>query len=58
MWSEDVRKEFVDRYVFYDGRLVSVELLTAYLEDWARPRPMTPEERASFLEGIFRASGW
>jgi len=32
--------------------------LTAYLEDWARPRPMTPEERASFLEGIFRASGW
>jgi len=58
MWSEAVRKEFVDRYVFYDGRLVSVELLTAYLEDWARPRPMTPEERASFLEEMFQASGW
>ena len=58
MWSEDVRKEFIDRYVFYEGRLVSVELLTAYLEDWARPRPMTPEEREAFLEEIFRASGW
>lgn len=58
MWSEAVRKEFVDRYVFHDGRLISVELLTAYLEDWSRPRPMTPEERASFLEEIFRASGW
>jgi poly-gamma-glutamate synthesis protein (capsule biosynthesis protein) len=58
MWSEDVRKEFLDRYVFYDGRLVSVELLTAYLEDWARPRPMTPDERASFLQQMFEASGW
>ncbi len=58
MWSEAVRKEFIDRYVFHEGRLVSVELLTAYLEDWARPRPMSAEERASFLEGIFQASGW
>ena len=58
MWSKEVRKEFIDRYSFYDGRLVSVELLTAYLEDWARPRPMTPEERAAFLQEMFAASGW
>jgi poly-gamma-glutamate synthesis protein (capsule biosynthesis protein) len=58
MWSSAVRQEFIDRYVFHDGRLISVELLTAYLEDWSRPRPMTPEERADFLGDIFRASGW
>jgi poly-gamma-glutamate synthesis protein (capsule biosynthesis protein) len=57
-WSTQVRQEFIDRYVFYDGRLISVELLTAFLEDWSRPRPMTPQERAAFLQDIFTASGW
>jgi poly-gamma-glutamate synthesis protein (capsule biosynthesis protein) len=52
------RREFIDRYVIYDGKLLSVELLTAMLEDWSRPRPMTLEERASFLQEIFAASGW
>jgi poly-gamma-glutamate synthesis protein (capsule biosynthesis protein) len=52
------RREFIDRYVIYDGRLLSAELLTAMLEDWSRPRPMTLEERASFLQEIFAASGW
>ena len=41
-----VRYEFLDRHVIYDGRHVSTELLTAMLEDYARPRPMTAEERA------------
>jgi hypothetical protein len=58
MWSMAVRQEFIDRYVIYDGRLVSVELLTALLEDFAQPRPMIDAERASFLEMIFTASGW
>jgi poly-gamma-glutamate synthesis protein (capsule biosynthesis protein) len=58
MWSEAVRQEFIDRYVFHDGSLISVELLTAYLEDWSRPRPMTPPERAAFLQEVFTASGW
>jgi poly-gamma-glutamate synthesis protein (capsule biosynthesis protein) len=52
------RREFIDRYVIYDGKLLSVELLTAMLEDWSRPRLMTLEERASFLQEIFAASGW
>ncbi len=50
------RDEFIDRLVFYDGRLVSVELLTAKLEDYARPRPMSPEERWDFLKRIFDAA--
>ena len=58
MWSEAVRQEFIDRYVFHNGRLISVEILTAHLEDWSRPRPMTPPERAAFLQEMFTASGW
>lgn len=52
------RYEFLDRHVFYDGKLISTELLTAMLEDFAKPRPMTPEERESFLDEYFKASGW
>jgi poly-gamma-glutamate synthesis protein (capsule biosynthesis protein) len=52
------RYEFLDRHVFYDGRLIGTELLTAMLEDYAKPRPMTPAERAEFLEEYFIASGW
>jgi len=47
------RQEFIDCLVFYDNRLLSVELRTAMLEDWARPRPMTPEERAELLGQVF-----
>ena len=52
------RYEFIDRHVFYDGRYISTELLTAMLEDYARPRPMTPDERAAFLTAYFGYSGW
>jgi hypothetical protein len=56
-WVE-YRREFLDRHVFYDGRHVSTEVFTALLEDYARPRPMTPEERDAFLTDVFVASGW
>lgn len=49
---------FIDRHVFYDGQYISTELITLRFVDFARPRLMTPEERAHFLEIIFRASGW
>ncbi len=52
------RREFLDRHVFYNGRYISTELLTALLEDYSRPRPMTPEERAAFLAEYFSISGW
>jgi poly-gamma-glutamate synthesis protein (capsule biosynthesis protein) len=54
----EYRQEFLDRHVFYDGRHISTELLTALLEDYARPRPMTPEERQALLEMTFSVSGW
>ncbi len=54
----EYRQQFLDRHVFYDGRHISTELLTAMLEDYARPRPMTPEERRALLEATFAVSEW
>jgi len=53
-----VRWEIIQRHTFYDGRHLHVELLTAMLEDYAQPRPMTTKERLVFLDELFRASGW
>lgn len=58
MWSLGTRQECIDRHVVYNGRHVSTEILTYMLEDYAQPRPMTPEERAELLTSIFDASGW
>jgi hypothetical protein len=52
------RPQFIDRHIFYDGRYISTELITTYLEDSARPRLMTPDERKKLLIRIFEASGW
>jgi poly-gamma-glutamate synthesis protein (capsule biosynthesis protein) len=53
-----IRREFLDRYVIYDGQLISVELITALLEDYSRPRLMNEQERAGFLQEYFYYSGW
>jgi poly-gamma-glutamate synthesis protein (capsule biosynthesis protein) len=53
-----IRREFIDRYTIYNGKLISVELLTTMLVDHSRPRMMTSEERASFLNEYFYHSGW
>jgi poly-gamma-glutamate synthesis protein (capsule biosynthesis protein) len=47
------RREFLDRHIFYDGRYLGVDLLTAMLEDYSQPRPMTAEERQSLLSDAF-----
>ncbi len=56
--SESTRLGFIDRHVFYDGRHISTELLTMMFVDYARPRPMTAEERGALLEAVFQASEW
>ena len=53
-----IRREFFDRYVIYDGHFISAELITAMLEDYARPRLMTEQERSGFLQEYFYYSGW
>ncbi len=59
MWSDGTRQEFVDRLTFYEGRLLNVDLRTAILEEYGRPRPMTvgdplsAADRQQFLQMIF-----
>lgn len=55
---DGTRREFLDRHVFYDGHYLGMELLTAMLEDYSRPRPMTVDERTAFLTEYFNLSGW
>lgn len=55
---DGTRREFIDRHVFYDGKYLGVELLTAMLEDYSRPRPMNERERTAFLSDYFYYSGW
>lgn len=53
-----IRRQFYDKHFLYDGRYINTQLITGMLEDYAQPRLMSDEERASFLEEIFAASGW
>ena len=53
-----IRRVFLDRYVIYDGRLISVELIPAMMEDYSSPRPMTEAEKPGFLQEYFFYSGW
>ena len=52
------RQAFIDRYVIYDGRVISSDLITTEFVDMARSRLMTEEERQELLETVFAASGW
>ena len=53
-----IRRVFLDRYVIYDGKLISVELIPAMMEDYSSPRPMTDAEKPGFLEEYYYYSGW
>ncbi len=56
--SPATRQGFIDRHIFYDGRYIGTELLTIQFVDYARPRPMTADERRELLMKVFKASGW
>lgn len=53
-----IRRAFIDWHVFYGGKYLGVVLVTVMQEDFGRPRLMTAEERAMFLEDVFQANGW
>ncbi len=52
------RQAFIDRYVIYDGRVISTDLITIEFVDMARSRLMLSDERQKLLETVFTASGW
>lgn len=58
MQPQTIRQAFIDLHVFYEGRYLGVDLITTMLEDAARPRMMTPEERETFLSKVFELSDW
>jgi poly-gamma-glutamate synthesis protein (capsule biosynthesis protein) len=43
------RRFLMDQLFIYDGQLLNVDLFTGIIDDQARPRPMTPDERENFL---------
>ncbi len=44
---------WMDTLFIYDGQLATIELFTGIIEEQARPRPMTPEERQNWLDFMF-----
>lgn len=47
---------FIQKHFFYKGRHINTQLLTITLEDTAKPRFMTAEEREKFLFNLFTVS--
>ncbi|MCO6449596.1 MAG: CapA family protein, partial [Caldilineales bacterium] len=56
MEAWETRTGLIARHTLYDGRLISSEILTTVLEDFAQPRWATSEERTGILESIFAAT--
>jgi len=56
--SPAARSALIDRHIFYYGRFISTQLLTAIFVDYARPRAMNNAERNELLKAVFSASGW
>ncbi len=54
----NLRQNFIDRYVVYDNRLLSVELLATYRDGSQQTRPMTPAEKRDLLKTLFDLSYW
>ncbi|MBK7896511.1 MAG: CapA family protein [Anaerolineaceae bacterium] len=52
------RQTFVDTYLFYNGRLLGVELWTGVIENYCCPREMSAAEREAVLTAVFQASDW
>lgn len=44
---------WMDTLLIYDNQLVGVDIFTGIIDQQARPRPMTPEERQNFLDFMF-----
>ncbi|HSD84257.1 MAG TPA: CapA family protein, partial [Anaerolineae bacterium] len=58
MQARNLRENFIDRYLIYDNKLLSVELLTTIRDEAALPRKMTLDERRALLKTLFDLSYW
>jgi hypothetical protein len=55
---DNIRRQFVDEHVIYDGQHISTRIHTFILMDYARPRLTDAAERDKFLRYYFEHSGW
>ncbi len=58
MQALNLRQNFIDRYLVYDDKLLSIELLTTIRDEAALQRKMTLEERRGLLKKLFALSYW
>ena len=56
MWSWQTRTTLIARHTIHDGKVISTEILTAVIEDYAQPRWTSEVERADLLRQIFTAT--
>lgn len=50
MWSEETKTGVVGRYTFYGKKLIDVEFLPVYIENYGQPRILGGEQKAGVLE--------
>lgn len=55
---DNIRRQFVDEHVIYDGQHISTQIHTSILMDYSRPRLTDAAERDKFLRYYFEQSGW
>jgi hypothetical protein len=55
---DNIRRQFVDEHMIYDGRHISTKIHTFILMDYSRPRLTDAAERDKFLRYYFEQSGW
>jgi len=56
MWSEKTKQGVVGRYTFYDDKLIDVEFLPIFIEDYGQPHFLELEERNKILQEMKQAS--
>lgn len=56
MWSWRTRTTLIARHTVHEGQIISTEILTGVIEDYAQPRWATEAERGDILRQIFDAA--
>ena len=56
MWSLGTRQGIIPRFTFYNGKLISIEVMTTLLYEYAQPRFVTGKDRLNILNEVLPAN--
>ncbi len=56
MWSLPTRQGLIPRFTFYNGKLISIEVMTTLLYEYAQPRFVTGKDRLNILNEVLPIS--